>query len=164
MLQNCEEKDILKIIDKHSNMIYRLCFVYLKNKFDAEDAYQDIFVKIFERAPEFLNDEHEKAWIIKVTSNHCKNILRYNAIKKHVLIDESITASETINEDDTIKQILKLPLQYRSVLYLYYYEGYSSKEIAGILKKRDATIRTWLKRARERLKDLIGGDCNEKNI
>lgn len=161
MLLKCKNETILQIIDTHSNMIYRICLVYLKNRFDAEDAFQELFIKIYEKAPSFLNKEHEKAWVIKVTSNHCKNVLRYNKNKKHILIDENILASEEINEEDTLQHIMKLPLQYRNVLYLYYYEGYSTKEIAAILKKRDATIRTWLKRSREKLKNIIGGEYDE---
>ena len=161
MLQRCEEDSVLKIIDRHSDMIYKICFVYLKNRFDAEDAFQELIIKIMEKAPRFLSDEHEKAWLIKVSGNHCKNILRSKKLKKYVLFNDDIVLEKSINEDDTLEYILNLPLQYRNVLYLYYYEGYSSKEIASLLNKRDATIRTWLKRARENLKNVIGGDYNE---
>lgn len=161
MLQQDEEQSILKIIDKHSNMIYKICFVYLKNKFDAEDAFQELAIKIMEVAPHFQSDEHEKAWLIRVSTNHCKNILKSNRFKKHLSLRDDIVFGDTMSEDNTLEQILELSLQYRNVLYLYYYEGYSTKEIASLLKRRDATIRTWLKRAREQLKDVIGGDYNE---
>jgi RNA polymerase sigma-70 factor (ECF subfamily) len=160
MLQ-CDENTIIKIIDRHSNMIYRICFVYLKNKYDAEDAFQEVIIKLMERAPHFQNDQHEKAWIIKVSCNHCKNILNYNTSKKHVAFDEDIGLKTIDTQDNTLEHILNLPLHYRNVLYLYYYEGYSTKEIANILKRRDATIRTWLKRARETLKNIIGDGCDE---
>jgi RNA polymerase sigma-70 factor (ECF subfamily) len=159
MLQ-CEEKPILNIIDRHSNMIYRICFVYLKNKYDAEDAFQEIIIKIMERAPHFQSDEHEKAWIIKVSCNHCKTILKSNASKVHISLNEDIGEQYEFL-DNTLEHILKLPLHYRNVLYLYYYEGYTTKEIASLLKRRDATIRTWLKRARETLKKVIGDGLDE---
>lgn len=157
MLQ-LEIKTIEKIIDIYSNMIYRICFVYLKNQHDAEDAYQDVAIKIMEKAPPFLNDNHEKAWIIKVTCNHCKNILRLSKLRKQAPLIDDIHAISNEDEQNTLEHIMNLPLQYRKVLYLYYYEGYSTKEIASILKRRDATIRTWLKRARETLKKIMGDD------
>jgi RNA polymerase sigma-70 factor (ECF subfamily) len=160
MLQ-CDEDTILQIIDRHSNMIYRICFVYLKNKYDAEDAFQEVVIRIMEKAPLFQSDEHEKAWIIKVSCNYCKNILKFNASKKHITLKEDAGMQSISFEDNTLEHILKLPLHYRNVLYLYYYEGYSTKEIASFLKRRDATIRTWLKRAREILKGIIGGCCDE---
>jgi RNA polymerase sigma-70 factor (ECF subfamily) len=159
MLQ-CNEKTILSIIDRHSNMIYRICFVYLKNKYDAEDAFQEIVIKIMERAPHFQSDEHEKAWIIKVSCNHCKNILKSNAYKMHISLNEDIEVKCKFL-DNTLEHILKLPLHYRNVLYLYYYEGYTTKEISSLLKRREATIRTWLKRAREMLKKVIGDGLDE---
>lgn len=157
MLVKDEKRDILQIIDTYSDTIYKICFVYLKNKFDAEDALQELFIKIYEKAPIFLNEEHEKAWIIRVTINHCKNILRYNYIRKCLAIDENIVAIDNPT-NETLQHILKLSLHYRNVLYLYYYEGYSTKEIASILRKKEATIRTWLKRARENLKQIMGDD------
>lgn len=161
MLQQCESKNIFKVIDKHSDMIYKICFVYLKNKFDAEDAFQELVIKIMEKAPHFLNDDHEKAWIIKVSCNHCKNIIRLGKIKKHLMFIDDIACDQISFEDSTLENIMKLPLHYRKVLYLYYYEGYATKEIGALLNKRDATIRTWLKRAREKLKSVIGGDYSE---
>lgn len=155
MLLKEREKDIIQIINTHSNTIYRICYVYLKNKFDAEDAFQELFIKIYEKAPVFLNKEHEKAWIIRVTINHCKNILRYNRLRKCLLLDENIVTIDN-PQNETLQHILKLSLHYRNVLYLYYYEGYSTKEIALLLKKKEATIRTWLKRARESLKEIMG--------
>jgi RNA polymerase sigma-70 factor (ECF subfamily) len=135
--------------------------VYLKNKYDAEDAFQEVVIKIMQKAPHFQNDEHEKAWIIKVSCNHCRNIIKANTSKKHVTFNEEVALQTTNFEDNTLEHILNLPLHYRNVLYLYYYEGYSTKEMASILKRRDATIRTWLKRARETLKGIIGDGYNE---
>lgn len=161
MLQQCDVNRITQIIDRYSDMIYKICFVYLKNRFDAEDAYQELVIKIMEKAPHFDSDQHEKAWIIKVSGNHCKNIIRFNKIRKHMILKDDLAATKSVDTNDILEHILTLSLQYRNVLYLYYYEGYSSKEIASLLNKREATIRTWLKRAREQLKDVIGGDYNE---
>jgi len=155
-----EYDDVITTIDKYSSTIFKICYIYLKNRSDAEDAFQDLVIKIMEKAPIFNNENHEKAWIIKVATNHCKNILRLKKIKSYVLLNEEIV-STIDHQDNTLKYILELPLHYRNVLYLYYYEGYKSKEIARILNKNEATIRTWLRRARENLKELLGGDCFE---
>lgn len=161
MLQRYDEDSILRMIDKHSNMIYKICFVYLKNRFDAEDAFQELIIKIMEKAPHFLSDEHEKAWIIKVSGNHCKNVIKSKKLKNYIVYNDNITLNQPVVEDNTLEHILELPLRYRNVLYLYYYEGYSTREIALLLKRREATIRTRLRRARENLKIVIGGDYNE---
>lgn len=153
---------IKETIEKYSDMIYRICLMYLRNGLDAEDAYQEIFIKIMEKATKFESDNHQKAWIITVTNNHCKNILRKRNFLKIIPYDENINIPVIDNNDnDILKIIFTLPLNYRNVIYLYYYEGYSTKEIAKMLRIPDATIRTWLKRARESLKILIGGVFDE---
>ncbi len=159
---NIDEQHIKETIEKYSDMIYRICLVYLKSSLDAEDAYQEIFIKIIEKVPQFNNENHRKAWIITVTSNHCKNVLRKKTYYRTVSYDENINIISKNQEDkDILSTIFTLPLNYRNVIYLYYYEGYSTKEISKIMQKREATIRTWLKRARESLKILIGGVFDE---
>ena len=155
---------IKSTIDTYSDMIYRICLLYLKNRLDVEDAYQEIFIKIIEKVPQFINEEHRKAWIITISSNHCKNVLKYKKYRQTSLLDENLVSSNDSNEDkEILKTIFNLPLNYRNVIYLYYYEGYSTREISTILKQRDATVRTWLKRARESLKIMIGGAFNEQD-
>jgi RNA polymerase sigma-70 factor (ECF subfamily) len=156
------EEQIHALVETYSNMVYRQCWVYLKNKEDAEDAFQDVFIKIIEKAPPFLSKDHEKAWIIRVTCNHCKNTLRFKKYRSLITYNENIDKIDDKSlESDLLKDILELPLQYRNVLYLYYYEGYNTKEIAHILVKKEATIRTWLKRGREKLKTVLGGEESE---
>ncbi len=161
-MAHIDEKQIQKLIEDYTNMVYRLCWLYLKSKEDAEDAFQDVFIKIIEKAPIFLSKEHEKAWIIRVTCNHCKNILRIMKYRNLVSYNDNIDKIDTKSlESNLLKDILELPLQYRNVLYLHYYEGYNTKEIATILHKKEPTIRTWLKRGREKLKMRLGSDNNE---
>lgn len=163
-MTHINEQQIHELVEQHSNMVYRLCWIYLKNKEDAEDAFQDIFIKIIEKAPLFLNKEHEKAWIIRVTCNHCKNVLRISRYRHLISYNENIDKIDIQSlESDLLKDILELPLQYRNVLYLHYYEGYNTKEIAHILHRKEATIRTWLKRGREKLKLMLGSDNSEGN-
>ncbi len=161
-LQNHSDVFLKSIIDDYSDMVYRLCLVYLKNRSDAEDAYQDIFVKIINSSFTFNSENHKKAWIIRVSSNHCKNLLKKSNHYQAVSLDENfILSSESSNDEEILQTIFKLPLNYRNVIYLYYYEGYSTKEISMLLRKREATIRTWLKRAREKLKIMLGGVFDE---
>lgn len=158
----CQNDYIKETIDNYSNMVYRICLMYLKNQLDSEDAYQEIFIKIIEKSPIFTNENHRKAWIITVTTNHCKNILKKKTYYQTINFDENIITPTNNKEDNDILSIIfTLPLNYRNVIYLYYYEGYSTKEISKILNKREATIRTWLKRARESLKIMMGGIFDE---
>lgn len=151
MGHNYEEYFIKEIMNKYSDMVFRICIIYLRNNADAEDAFQEVFIKIMKYKEKFINNEHEKAWIITVTSNHCKNILRKKKRETTISFDESYFSNSKSQNEELLPVILNLPLEYRNVIYLYYYEGYSTKEISNILKRRDATIRTWLKRGRERI-------------
>ncbi len=156
---------IKSVIDSYSDTIYRICLVYLKNRLDAEDAYQEIFIKIIEKAPNFNNDNHQKGWLITVTINHCKNLLKKKKYHHTLLLDENLISNKENKENKEILQtIFNLPLNYRNVIYLYYYEGYSTKEISNILQAKESTIRTWLKRARENLKIMLGGVINEQDL
>ena len=135
-----------EIISKYANLVFRLCMVYLKNKADAEDAFQDIFIKFFGKNSEFNDEEHIKAWLIKCTTNHCKNILGSYWNRFRVSIDNVVLNIEDKEEDELVKLVMMLPFKYKSVIYLYYYEGYNSLEISKILNVKEATIRTQLKR------------------
>ncbi len=158
MLRNYSVEAMHNTVEEYSNLVYRLCLVYLKNHFDAEDAYQEVFIKVIEKAPLFTDENHKKAWLIRVTSNHCKSILRNKKNKNETALEkDEISYADKKNDNELLQYIFTLPLNYRKVLYLYYYEGYSTKEISVILKTRDATVRTWLKRARESLKKVMGG-------
>lgn len=145
---------------KHSDMVYRIAYSMTKKKSDADDIYQEVFIKLFEKNIEFESEEHEKAWIIKVTVNCCKMLYRKNFFKKEVELDENIDIKE--NEYyDIYSYVKQLPEKYRIVIYLHYYEGYKVNEIATILNTREGTIKSQLSRARDMLKNIIGGDFVE---
>jgi RNA polymerase sigma factor (sigma-70 family) len=149
---------VSEIISKHADLVYRLCMVYLKRKEDAEDAFQNIFIKLFEKDHDFDDDEHLKAWLIKCTTNHCKNSLKSYWNRFRVSIDDIVISTEDKRQGEVTKYVMKLPVKYKSVMYLYYYEGYSTIEISKILNIKDATVRMRLRRGRERLKkDLNKG-------
>ncbi len=139
-------------------MIYRLCFSFLKNKEDTEDAVQSFFVKYLKSGKKFENERHEKAWFIVTASNICKDMLRQS--QRHTLsLDtyDSIPNTEDATINDVYMAIMNLPYKYKTVVYLYYYEGYKTHEIAAMLHKPSSTIRNHLTEARRYLKEILGG-------
>ena len=149
------------ILDKYSDMVYRIALTRCRNKENAEDVYQEVFVKFSEKMPKFDSEEHEKAWLIRVTLNLSKNINENNWNKKIVNLDENIIF-ETEEESNVFSIVCELPQNYKTVIYLLYYEGYKIKEISKMMKVNENTIKTWLSRARDLLKlKLEGGFENE---
>lgn len=135
----------------YQNKIFRTAVAILKNVPEAEDITQETFIRLYEHTEPFENSEHEKAWLLRVTINLCKNKLRSCWWKRHVPLLESLPAP-TPEEHDLLALIMTLPAKYRTVLHLFYYEGYSTKEIAAITGQKDATVRSLLSRARTKLK------------
>lgn len=143
------------ILDTYSNMLIRLAFTYLKNTADAEDIVQEVFVALIKRGEGFDNDEHEKAWLIRVTINKCKNFLNSGWTKRTVVLEDNVSTTDKHDEDDIIGKVMALPEKYRTVIHLYYYEEYSIEEIASLLGKSKGTVGTRLARGRARLKTDI---------
>lgn len=156
-----KEKYMKEILDKYSDMVYRIALTRCRNKENAEDVFQDVFVKFSEKLPKFENEEHEKAWFIRVTLNLTKNLLTANWNTKVVGLDEDIMV-ENEETSDIYSAVMALPDNYRMVIYLLYYEGYKVKEIANILSINENTIKTWLMRAREILKKNIEGGLEDE--
>ena len=160
MLKN-EEIYLKEIIEKYADMVYKLALTRTGTIENAEDVFQDVFIKFAEKMPEFENTEHGKAWFIRVTINFSKNLKNNNWNKKIVSLSETMIFSAQ-EETNVFSSVSELPKNYRTVIYLSYYEGYKVKEIAKILKKNENTVKTWLSRGRELLKEkLKGGFENE---
>lgn len=156
-----KEEYLNKTIEKHADMVYRIALTRCGNVENAEDIFQDVFVKFSEKMPKFANEEHEKAWFIRVTINMTKNLNKSTWNNKVIELEENMIF-ETKEELDVFNIVYSLPENYRTVIYLLYYEGYKVKEISEILKTKEGTIKTWLFRAREMLKEkLEGGFGNE---
>ena len=156
-----QTEEIKNMIEKYSGLVYKVAITRSGNIENAEDVFQEVFIKYSQKMPKFENEEHEKAWFIRVTINLTKNLHNQAWNKKTVTLEETIQFEE--KEEENIFQIVStLPQNYRTVVYLFYYEGYKIKEISKILKTREGTIKTWLSRARESLKEKIeGGFENE---
>ena len=150
-----------KMIEKYSNMVYRLAMARTGNIENSEDVYQEVFLRLAKKLPEFKSEEHEKAWLIKVTINCSKNLLNSSFLRRRADIDENISF-ETQERHDIYYAVQKLSSHYKTVIQLYYYESYSIKEISKILHTNENTIKTRLSRARKELEKIIqGGISNE---
>ena len=151
------DKEIAEIYERHRLTVYRVCFTYMKNPMDTEDAVKETFYRLISNNPRLESVEHEKAWLIRTATNICKDELKH-WWRKHENIDDhlELQTEETIKVDDVFRTVMELPDKYKTVIYLYYYEGYDSAEIAGILKKPKSTIRNHLHEARNLLKERLG--------
>ena len=154
------DQDMRRALEHYADMVWRLCIVRVKNSADAEDIFQEVFLKYALTSQVFANEEHEKAWLIRVALNCCKDWLK-GFWRKHVLslpelFPQVLSQSEEAGE--TLAAVLALPPKYRDLIYLHYYEGYSAVEIAAILGKKPNTIYTRLARARALLRKQLGGD------
>lgn len=156
-----KEISIEKVIEKYANMVYRIALTRCGTVENAEDVFQDVFIKYSQKERMFQNSEHEKAWFIRVTINLTKNLKQSVWNKRVVNLDENMSF-EKKEEQDIFSSVCELPQNYRTVIYLLYYEGYKVKEISELMKKSEGTIKTWLFRAREILKEKIQGGLEDE--
>ena len=157
------QENIVNIVNKYSDMVYRLALTRCTNYDMAEDVFQDVFLKISEKQPKFKDQEHEKAWIIRVTINMTKNMNKSAWNRKIVELDENIASDNYYaDENNVFDEVMRLPQDYRTVIYLFYYEGYKVNEISKMLETSEGTIKTWLSRAREQLKQKLEGGFEDE--
>ena len=151
-------EDVNKIIEKYSTMVYKLAFARTRNEVDAEDIFQEVFLRYVKKKPVFESDEHEKAWFIRVTIN-CSKTLWKNIFKRNEILKEELVFEEKTEEEALLEEhLLKLPTDYRTVIHLFYYEDMKTSDIAKVLNKKESTIRMQLTRARRLLKDFMEGE------
>ena len=146
-------------VKEYGHRVQSLAFVYLKNRFDAEDVAQEVFLAYFRKAPEFDTPQKEKAWLMKVTVNRCKSLLRAK-FREEIPLTEEI-AYLPPEENELMQAVLSLDEKYRMPIHLHYYEGYSLEEIAGLFHVRTGTVGSWLTRGREKLKQMLKEDYFE---
>ncbi|MCI8540947.1 MAG: sigma-70 family RNA polymerase sigma factor [Erysipelotrichaceae bacterium] len=154
------EAEVEQALRNYGDMIRRICFVHLQKEADTEDVFQNVFFKYAVKTAPFTSDQHEKAWLIRIAINECNSLKRRFFQRKVELSDDLSTYGEiqSPKHPEVIYALLRLPTHYRNVIYLIYYEGYQQKEIAAILQKKEATIATWHRRAKQALKEDLGGD------
>ena len=152
-------KEITEIYNRQVDTVYRICFSYMKNTVDTEDMVQETFLRLLSSSVDFVSQEHEKAWLIVTASNLCKDTLKKWWRKTENIEDPSLGLNQPPYEiDEVLDVILRLPQSQKCVVYMYYYEGYSTADIAAYLRCPQVTVRSRLSRARKTLKTMLGGD------
>ena len=143
-----------EIVKKEHKTVFHVALGYVKNIHDADDIVQNVFLKLLNKSSDFANEEARKAWLIRVTINESKDLLKSTWFRKRTELDESVAMPQ--NDDFGIYDYVKaLKPKYRTIIYLYYYQQYSTEEISKILKIPKSTVTTQLHRARARLKESI---------
>ena len=154
------EEEAARAIERYGDMVRRLCLVHLKNPADTEDIFQNVFLKYVLSPVVFESPEHEKAWLIRVTLNACKDLVKSLFRSRTVPLEELLDQPAPLSEEhrEVLEAVLALPPKYRDAVYLHYYEGYTAAEIGKLLGKNTNTVYTLLTRAREQLRKTLGGD------
>ena len=145
--------DVERIVDTYGNMLFRICIVILCNQHDAEDVVQGTVIKYLTKSPDFRNPEHEKAWLITVATNSCRNMRRFNFVHRHINIGDLQLYSKEEENYGLLDMLMKLPSKHKTVLLLYYVEGYKVEEIASILNVSVSAVKKRLQRGRELIRE-----------
>ena len=143
------------LLDAYGNSMLRLAYTYLHNTSDAEDVVQDTLLQFLKTTPEFESREHEKAWCLRVAANIAKNKIKYNKVRDTDELNEELVAEEREDLSFVWSAMKELPEKYREVIHLFYHEGYATADIAKILGRNEATVRSHLARGREQLKVIL---------
>lgn len=142
------------LIVQYGDMLYRLCLIMLKNESDAEDAVQETYIKFFQKAPSFESKEHQKAWLIRVATNKCRDMLRFR-VRHPQIDDEDIGKIVSDSSDSGILEALTMvPEKYRLVLTLYYIEEYRIEDIAKIIGRSSSAVKMRLQKGRKLLEEI----------
>lgn len=144
-----------RLLDAYGSSILRLAYSYLHNMSDAEEVVQDTLVQYLKETPDFADDTHEKAWCLRVAGNLAKNRIKYNSVRDADELNDELVSEERDDLSFVWEAVKALPVKYREVVHLFYHEGYSTAEIAGILQMKEATVRSNLSRGREQLKAAL---------
>lgn len=153
------EQEVNRAIDRYADTVRRICVLYLKNREDSEDIFQNVFLKYTLSSLAFENEAHEKSWFIRVTINACKDLLKSFFRSRTVPLEALGEQAAELPPDHSavLTAVLELPPKYKEVIYLHYYEGYSAQEIGKLLKKNVNTVYTLLNRGREQLRKRLEG-------
>ncbi len=153
------------LAETYADAILRLSYTYLKNTQDAQDICQTVFLRLLTEPRSFESPAHERAYILRMAANACRDVLKSPWRKRTCPLDAQIPAAEPeVPDGSLLEAVNALPARYRAVIYLYYYEGYQAGEIGSILGVPTATIHTRLARGRAKLRDLLGGNAYEQTV
>jgi len=146
-----------KILDDYGNSILRMAYSYLHNMSDAEEVLQDTLIQFLQAAPQFENEAHKKAWLLRVAGNLSKNRIDYNRVRDADELNEELASEERDDLSFVWEAVRALPVRYREVIHLFYQEGYQTAEIASLLHENEATVRSHLNRGRAKLREVLKG-------
>lgn len=151
-----------EVIREYSDMIFRLAFARTGNRSDAQDIMQEVFLKYIQDDTMFESREHIKAWLIRVTINTAKNLMTSAWHQRTAQLEEADALAVEIKEKSNVYYaVMELPEKYRDILHLFYYEDYSIEEISQILEMNESTVKSRLRRGRQKLREILGGDEDE---
>ncbi len=150
-----DDTRIENIINLYGDLLYRTGIMILGNPQDVQDVLQEVMLKVLQKMPEFHDSEHEKAWLLRVTINLCKDMLRFRFRHQYIQIDELEIEAVDTDDRQLLREIIQLPPRWRIVLLLHYVEGYSLKEIADILSVSENAVKKRMQRAKARLKKKL---------
>lgn len=144
-----------RLLDAHGDSILRLAYAYLHNRSDAEDILQETMIRYLQAAPKLTDAEHEKAWLLRVAANLSKNRIRYNRVRCTDELNEELAAEQREDLSYVWQAVKMLPPNYREVIHLFHHEGLSTAQIAQVLGRKEATVRSDLRRGRLKLRELL---------
>ncbi len=151
--------DCESVIREHGPMVWRLALAYLRSVSDAEDVFQEVFLRYVQHADRLESDEHRKAWLIRVTINCCRSVQRQWLRRRQTTLEDGLPVPFESPEESAVDEAMaRLPHKYRAAIHLHYYEGYTTDEIARMTHQRPSAVRTQLTRARRKLGELLKGD------
>lgn len=164
-MKQFDKAEAERLVYTYSDLILRLSYTYLKSTHDAEDICQTVFLKLLTSGQTFDSPAHEKAWIIRTTANACKDALRSTFRRRTVALEAAAaTAAPEAPDSAVLEAVMELPENYREAVYLHYFEGYSVREIAGLLGRSEAAVTAHLSRGRHKLRTTLGGECYEQSV
>ena len=152
------------ILTRFGDSILRYAYTYLHNMSDAEEVLQDTLVQFLKTAPEFESENHEKAWLLRVAGNLSKNRIEYNKVRETDELNDELVAEEREDLSFVWEAVKSLPVKYREVIHLFYHEGYQTTQIAKVLGRNESTVRSDLRRGREKLKEVLKGEYDFEEV
>lgn len=151
-------REFAGIVEEYGDMVFRVAFSALKRREDAEDVTQEVLLKLWRADKDFASREHMRFWLIRVTVNECRRAARW--YRRNVPVEEVPERSDAPESRELLDTVMALPEKLRVAAYLFYYEGYSTREIARLVSAPEATVRSRLSRARERLREILKEEEN----
>lgn len=146
-----------ELVDRFGNQVWRIAYARVQTKADADDVFQNVFLLLFQKNPTFLSNDHCRNWLVNVTLKCCKKLRHSSWSRRVTPVEDFPVLQTTLGEEslELLSAVMALPPHYRTAIWLYHYEGYSAKEIAAMTKQKEATVRSQLKRGREKLKGAL---------